>query len=559
MINLILSILILHYIGLFIFKPKNTALSCGIFGYVGKTSPNISDLKILGLYNQSRGEHACGIYINNQLIHGNQDKKLWTSFIEGTNFPEPKTNYTVIAHTRKASIGGQNPDFTHPYSIKFEEDKRKLPNLVGVHNGTLRNWIELCKEYNVNAQGLNDSKALFTILAKDPKNYKVLSKYTGGAAIMLTNPKEPNTLYVFKGATGSYYNDLPDVPEKSNYVNKFGKNFYNSDVDLDISSSWKGERPLFMYDKGDGIYFSSIEDSLFAIGGDNSNVFPVPVNKLLKFKNGELVETTKIKRPEYKAYTPTPQTPAQKQLPHSKSNQTSTKTLSLENDPLNPTILANLREICTDIVYYFKGQYWLGDKVIPNGVYSVDILTGKIEVKDQINSGYVEEFGFFNGQLLIIPEDVETLNNNKKISNMELSMYTFHPILLDSGKTLIHNKKRITGIFETFFGRSVTITCSSGTISTIEYNNDRLEESIEEFIEETQDKELADWENLDTPTVEELEGNIIKGSITTKSSFRNLIEELEDSFSTYEKELTQIPENKNFINLIKSIQNTYTV
>ena len=85
MINLILIPLLLHYIGLYIFKPKIDALYCGIGGYIGNNF-NKYKFNILGLYNDTRGGDSCGIFINNDgvnSVHYGHDKtKLYKNFVE---------------------------------------------------------------------------------------------------------------------------------------------------------------------------------------------------------------------------------------------------------------------------------------------------------------------------------------------------------------------------------------------------------------------------------------------------------------------------------------------
>ena len=474
---------------------------CGIFGYNGKTKPNVSDLKILGLYNESRGPDACGIYINNTLVHGNGPTKRWSSFIEGTNIPEPKTNFSVLAHTRKASSGGQNHEYTHPYSIRKSTDNRKLPDLVGVHNGTLRNWENLLKEYSIEDKNFNDSKALFTILADNSKNYKVLEKFEGAASILMTCPKDNNTLYVFKGGTPAWQSDLPDIDDASRHEEFFGKNFYNEEVDP--KSKIKGDRPLYMYVKEEGIYFSSIESSLFAIGGDITNVFPVPVNKLLKFKNGKLVETTKISRAKRGTFHSNYSgnqgntfntNELSKKVVHSPRNTpntntskgSSTKSLSLTNDILPIVMVSQLKNYANDVVFYYQGQYFLGGKVIPNGVYPIDVCNGVVTVDSK--AGYVKEFGFYDGQLLILPEDVKTLTEMEKksvITPMVLSEYTIHPMPSSATKvSMIHNGQLSDMVFSSYFGREITLTLDKGAIVNMNINNTVLEETIDEILED---------------------------------------------------------------------------
>ena len=60
MVNITLILLLLHYIGLHIFKPKLDTFNCGIGGYIGNNF-NKYKFNILGLYNDTRGGDSCGI------------------------------------------------------------------------------------------------------------------------------------------------------------------------------------------------------------------------------------------------------------------------------------------------------------------------------------------------------------------------------------------------------------------------------------------------------------------------------------------------------------------
>ena len=50
---------------------------------------------------------------------------------------------------------------------------------------------------------------------KPDKNFKVLGKYNGAAALVFTNTNEPNVLYVWKGASKLY--DLKNYDIEEDY------------------------------------------------------------------------------------------------------------------------------------------------------------------------------------------------------------------------------------------------------------------------------------------------------------------------------------------------------
>ena len=111
MINLILIPLLLHYIGLYIFKPKIDALYCGIGGYIGNNF-NKYKFNILGLYNDSRGGDSCGVFVGSgeekDVQYGHDKTKLYKNFVESGELKDVNLESPDFAllHCRKASVGG---------------------------------------------------------------------------------------------------------------------------------------------------------------------------------------------------------------------------------------------------------------------------------------------------------------------------------------------------------------------------------------------------------------------------------------------------------------------
>lgn len=261
-----ISLLILTYlllIKLKAFEHIKGSLCCGLVGFSGPTAPNILKLQTLGIINQSRGEQSCGMLLNNKIYLGTGQEALFYNFLSKKKVPITfDENNTVIIHTRKASVGTVSESNAHPFGFLNKPTDTKF-SFVGAHNGTLSNWKGLLKDNNISPDVFNvDSEALLFILFCT-KNFKVLSKYKGAAALLFSFLEEPNTLYAFRGAAGN-----------------------------------KDERPMFYSKQEEGTYFSSIEESLNIVGNHNFETYELPENTVVKFHEGVIVEQFKIHRAE---------------------------------------------------------------------------------------------------------------------------------------------------------------------------------------------------------------------------------------------------------------------
>ena len=283
-INIFLIILLIHYVYVIIFKPKFNTLNCGIFGWAGKNVKNFNKDKVdkLGFFNVERGKSSCGISYDGDVFIGMNSRKLYYDFIVDENIILEK--YPVfIGHTRQASVGTTvTIHNAHPFAFGLT-DKGDY-EFIGCHNGTLYNKEELAntftvdllanyKEYNhvkkedeIKNREKIDSEILLECIYKS-KNFKVLSDYLGGAALMFTNTNEPNVVYLFKGKSKmhSYSKDETE------------------------------ERPLYVYiENKNSMYVSSIENALRTIGGNDDNIIDIECNVVYKIINGDFLNAEKI-------------------------------------------------------------------------------------------------------------------------------------------------------------------------------------------------------------------------------------------------------------------------
>lgn len=294
MINLILILLLIHY-SLFLLSRnrfKNSNLNCGIFGWFGKTPTKFNKDKFdkLGIYNVERGKTSCGISVDGELFIGIGTEKIYSDFIKNRDIT-PKQFPYVLGHTRNASPGMPvTADNVHPFGFGSLNNSETY-EFIGVHNGTVYNSKELAEKYNVEQKETKvvfnqfnvkteetrskiDSELLLEILYNS-KNFKALSEYNGTAALVFINLNEPDSVWVWKGASRNYTNAASPIVE---------------------------ERPLFYFQETqNSLYISSIEDSLLTIGGKkDENTFSFAENTIYKIKNGNVskAELIRVSRKE---------------------------------------------------------------------------------------------------------------------------------------------------------------------------------------------------------------------------------------------------------------------
>jgi hypothetical protein len=370
---------------------------CGIFGLSGKKGKptNLYKLMILGLYNEYRGNDSCGYYYNGNIVKGTGWESDFREFIAAKKLePGPLKTKVFMGHTRKATSGDKGEDNAHPHVVD--------DTYVQTHNGVIKNPWSMCSKFKVEQSKIKlDSIALANCIYYGGLK-QTLEEYEGFAALAFTYVDKPESLYLFHGKSKEYVNSEP-----------------------------KEERPLFFLRQPEGLYYSSIEESLKAINSIPDEVEPKILNWNIVFEivEGEFTDRTLPIDRENKVssnYTPNTNYSA------ANSQKTPSKVSSIipvVPKPTQPKLLESQLEedviatekipgpVYPNRVYYCRGKYW---NLIPSSEdskTSLYVLDGKYVINRECEiiqenrppdvTKREHEYYFINGVMMASKESFE--------------------------------------------------------------------------------------------------------------------------------------------------------
>jgi len=200
---------------------KSGNLYCGLIGFSGHKGQkfDVNKVKILFMYNQERGKDASGFWTP----QGGTVKSTDTaSKFLTKDFSKAVPDCALIGHVRSGTAYKTMVSAAHP----FEGD-----NCVLAHNGTLDNTFALAKKYDTTNPG-TDTELLHKIMDSNFST-KILSQIDGTASLLVAD----KNIKLKKGQENSFL----------------------------LAFRLNNQRPLFYGMSPEGMYISSLEESLYAI------------------------------------------------------------------------------------------------------------------------------------------------------------------------------------------------------------------------------------------------------------------------------------------------------
>ncbi len=347
---------------------------CGIFGISTRKGHQLNREKIirLGIFNDSRGKDSSGYYWNGNIERGadtyGTDSVKQARFSDlfaqrGLNKGDLKMNGDVfIGHTRKGTIGSHSLENAHPFQIG---------DYVQVHNGTIDNIKEVTEKFDVDENYIVDSKGL--ALAIHKRGFPVLEEYVGAAALAMTYMSNPNALYLYHGAS------------KDKVEDEF---------------IWV-ERPLFILHQPEGLYFSSMPESLVAISENGAEPIDLFCNRVFEIIDGEITDFKFRVHRDNKNIKPVKQPIKQNPIAKWVNRKLLPPSTSLSDDNSNDMVRSeplNLQDSFKDIVSVRHGRYYANGKLL-NGEVEIN-RNSRIVESNIISDFHSGVFYFIRGVMM---------------------------------------------------------------------------------------------------------------------------------------------------------------
>lgn len=389
---------------------------CGIAGFVGKKTAYFPTLlKLLGLYQDTRGGDGCGFgYYRDKapvvikgapypelevfksiskLIHNNLNYPdtgtLFELLTKEINLPQDCE--AILLHSRKSTVGLTTYEATHPFIIP-----KDVGSLIGVHNGTITNYKQLANILEIPETSVTTDSVVLLCAVAFNKLEDIYSDIKGAANLIWIDSDNPDVINVI--CTGDKATD----------------------------------RPLnALVIKDHGIYISSERHPLTILRGlllSPSNTFASPTivtldpNILYKlsYKGIEVVKTFVVKKVNATKVDI--------------NNLWAVSRKILEDDTL-PSY--------KNIVYFYRGIYWInGVRLATKYIIENDTIT--------ITDNYLfdkegRKVSIYNERIYV--ED----HNNIEVYDKEIyELYFFNGVLL-------HSKTSLLGILNTYTNGNIPV------------------------------------------------------------------------------------------------------
>lgn len=240
---------------------------CGLAGFSGFMPADPNKMRILLMENQERGSHSTGIY-GKKLMRKAEPAK---EFVKDPNFSFIAKSHIVVAHTRYSTGAAKTKENAHPFVHRVQNGKSLVDNIIGTHNGWVVNEYEMEEKVEGFKRASVDSNSIYTLMnmidTMAPKQKKAVLKNLG-------IDSELKVFSLFEGAMA-----LAFIKNNRLYL-------YRRD-----------SRPLFIGVAKEGIYYSSLKDSLERIGIPDNKVYQVKSNRLVTIRGSKIERIDVISEP----------------------------------------------------------------------------------------------------------------------------------------------------------------------------------------------------------------------------------------------------------------------